>query len=116
MRFAADENLDGRILEGLQYRLPEFNIVRVQDTGMFQSPDPELLAWLAEEGRILLTHDIKTMPGFVYERVNVGLPTPGVIAVRRNTPLGQAISELELVISIGEPEDFENQVRYIPLT
>ena len=29
MRFAADENFDGRILDGLQARLPELDIVRV---------------------------------------------------------------------------------------
>lgn len=37
MRFAADENFDGRILEGLRARMPELDIVRVQDTEMYQS-------------------------------------------------------------------------------
>ena len=31
MRFAADENFDGRILQGLQTRLPDLDIVRVQE-------------------------------------------------------------------------------------
>jgi len=115
MRFAADENFDARILDGLLQRLSEMDIVRVQDTVMYQAADPDLLAWLAEEGRILLTHDIKTMPGFVYERVQAGLAMPGVIAIRRSTPLGRAIDELEVLIGAGVPEDFENQVRYVPM-
>lgn len=115
MRFAADENFDGRILAGLKTRLPALDLVRVQDTDMYQAPDPELLDWLASEKRILLTHDIRTMPGFVYERVQDGLSVPGIIEVKRSTPIGQAIDELEIMIGAGTDEDFENLVRYIPL-
>src|SRR5436305_311002 len=78
-------------------------------------PNPQLLDWLAREGRILLTHDVRTMPGFVYERVRASLPVPGVIDVNRSTPIGQAIDELEVMIGAGKPDDFENLVRYVPL-
>jgi hypothetical protein len=63
-RFAADENFDGRILTGLHRRLPTLDIIRVQDPAIYQLPDQ-----LAHEGCILLTHDVRTMPGFVYKRV-----------------------------------------------
>jgi uncharacterized protein DUF5615 len=115
MRFASDENFDGRILQGLRARLPDLDIVRVQDTPLYQAPDPELLIWLAAEGRILLTHDVRTMPGFMYERLGKGLSTPGIIEVQRSTPIGQAIDELEVMIGAGTPADFENLVRYIPM-
>lgn len=115
MRFATDENFDGRILNGLRARLPELDVVRVQDTQMYQAPDDELLTWLADEGRILLTHDVRTMPLFVYERVRAGYPAPGVIAVHKSTPIGIAIDELETVIGAGASEDFINQVMFIPI-
>lgn len=115
MRFAADENFDGRVLKGLRARLPDVDIVRVQDTEMYKSPDDELLVWLAEERRILLTHDVRTMPRFVYERVQAGLPVPGVIEIHKDTPIGVAIDELEVAIGAGTPEDFENQIMYIPI-
>jgi hypothetical protein len=51
MRFAADENFDGRILAGLRARLPDIDILRVQDTEKHQASDDTLLAWLADEGR-----------------------------------------------------------------
>ena len=115
MRFAADENFDGRILAGLQARLPELDIVRVQDTGMVQSPDDRLLAWLADEGRILLTHDVQTLVNDAYARVKAGLSMPGVIEVHRDTPIGVAVDELAVVLGAGTADDFENQVTYIPL-
>src|SRR5690606_1892260 len=106
MRFAADENFDGRILDGLRARIPDLDIVRVQDTEMYQSPDDKLLGWLAEEGRILLTHDVRTMPRFVFERVRAGLPVPGVIEVE-DTSIGEVIEDLEVAIGAGTSEDFE---------
>lgn len=115
MRFAADENFDGRILHGLRTRLPEIDIIRVQDTEMYQAPDDKLLTWLADEGRILLTHDVQTMPRFVYDRVRAGQPVPGVIEVHRDTPIGAAIDDLEIMIGACTPEDFENQVNYVPI-
>lgn len=115
MRFATDENFDERILKGLRARLPALDIVRVQDTEMFQAPDEVLLAWLADEGRILLTHDVRTMPHYVYERVRSGLPVPGVIEIHKKTPIGAAIGELEILLGASTPEDFENQVMFVPL-
>lgn len=115
MRFATDENFNGHMLSGLRKRLPDLDIVRVQDTEMYGSPDPELLEWLAEQDRILLTHDIRTMPKFVYERVHAGLPVPGIVEIHRDMPVGEAIDELEVILGVGEREDFENQVMYVPM-
>jgi hypothetical protein len=40
---------------------------------------------------------------------------PGIIEIKRNISIGQAIDELELMIGAGIPEDFKNLVRYIPM-
>lgn len=83
MRFAADENFNGKVLDHLRLRLPDMDIVRVQDTVMYQSSDPDVLAWAANEGRILLTHDVQTLVNDAYNRVKVGLPMPGGIRDQR---------------------------------
>lgn len=115
MRFAADENFDGRVLKGILARLPDADIIRIQDTVMYQSPDPALLAWLAGENRVLLTHDVQTIPGFVYDRVRAGLPVPGVIEVKMSVSIGQIVDELEVIIGAGQREDFQNIIRYVPM-
>jgi hypothetical protein len=115
MRFAADENFKGEVLDALRSRIPTLDVVRVQDTEMYESDDPDLLVWLAREGRILLTHDVNTMPGYVYDRVKTGLAVPGVIIVRQTAPIGQVIDELEIMIGASSPTDFENQVKFIPI-
>lgn len=68
MRLLTDENFNGAILRGLVRRLPELDIVRVQDIGLIHTDDPDILEWAANEGRILLTHDVATIMMYAYEQ------------------------------------------------
>jgi len=66
LRLASDENFNGDIVRGLLFRLPELNLFRVQDVGLGGAIDPVVLAWAAENDRIILTHDRATLPNFAY--------------------------------------------------
>lgn len=94
IKLASDENFDGDVVRGLLRRVPELDIVRVQDANLAGSSDPTILAWAASENRILLTHDRDTMPNFVYSRLIAGEPMPGVFLVGNRMPKGQAVDEL----------------------
>jgi len=59
------------------------DIVRVQDAELSGADDPTLLQWAADEGRIVLTHDVSTMTKYAYERVEAGQPMPGVFEVAK---------------------------------
>ena len=72
LRLLSDENLSGDIVRGLMLRQPQLDLSRVQDVGLGEADDPTVLTWAAENGRIVLTHDRATMPGFAYERVVAG--------------------------------------------
>ena len=111
-----DENFNGSILRGLIRRLPELDLVRVQDVGLRNTDDPVILEWAAKEGRILLTHDVATITMYAYERVSKGLPMAGVVEVIATAPIGRIIDDLELFICCSEPEEYENQVLFIPFT
>lgn len=115
MRFLADENFNGKVLAGLRAELPDLDVIRAQDTVMYQASDPDLLTWAAREGRVLLTHDVRTVPGFAFERVYAGLSMPGVIVVDGGISVGLAIADLMLMIEVSLPGEFEDQVRYIPI-
>lgn len=115
LRLMFDENFDHRILRGLESQLPDLDFIVVQYTEFRGAKDPQLLARAVEQNRILITHDLKTIPKFVYERVMANLPTPGVIAVPDSLPPGQAIEELVILIACSKPDEFVNLVRYLPL-
>jgi predicted nuclease of predicted toxin-antitoxin system len=76
VRLLSDENFNGDIVRGLLLRRPALDLVRVFDVGLAGAEDPEVLAWAAENDRILLTHDRATMPDFAYYRIAAGLPLP----------------------------------------
>jgi predicted nuclease of predicted toxin-antitoxin system len=61
LRLATDEDFNNRILRGLLRRKPDLDIMRVQDAGLIGKSDAEVLEWCANEGRVLLTHDVMTM-------------------------------------------------------
>jgi predicted nuclease of predicted toxin-antitoxin system len=79
------------------------------------TPDPDVLAWAAVEGRILLTHDRDTMPNFAYDRVRAGQPLPGVLLVSDLMPVGQAIDEILLAVECLTPAECKDLVRFFPL-
>lgn len=113
--FASDENFDGKIIRGLRRIEPTVDIVRVQDTALYQKQDPLVLEWAATEGRILLTHDVRTMPKYAYERVDKGLPMSGVFIISDQLPAGLVIDELLLLHGASEPAEWENRVIHLPV-
>jgi predicted nuclease of predicted toxin-antitoxin system len=115
MKLLTDENFDGDILRGLLRRMADLDVVRVQDVGLAQTPDLTILAWAADQQRILLTHDRDTVPGFAYDRVRAGEPMPGVFLVSDQMPKGQAIDQLLLAIQCLSPADCKDLVRHFPL-
>ena len=115
LRLAADENFNNNIIRGLMRRRPDLDIVRVQDVGLSGADDRAVLEWAAQEGRILLTHDVTTITRYAYERVRSGRPMPGVFEVSRKVPVGRAIEDILLLAECSFEDEWEGQVRYLPL-
>jgi hypothetical protein len=114
-RFVTDEDFDANVTRGVLAQLPDLDVVRVQDVGLSGAPDPEILAWAAAEGRILLTHDVSTMTGYAIQRVQRGEALPGVVVVPQRLRVGRAIEDLLLLIEAGDPSALENQLCFLPL-
>ena len=112
---AADENFNNDIVRGLLRRRSDLNIVRVQDAGLSGASDPEVLAWAAQERRILLTHDVSTITRHAFDRVQAGLRMPGVFQIGRDIAIGAAIEDLLLLAEYSLEDEWEGQVRYLPL-
>src|SRR5579872_197665 len=110
LRLCADENFDNDLIRGLMRRLPGLDIVRVQDAGLSGADDPSVLAWAAQEGRVLLTHDVATLTNYAYARVQAGLPMPGVFAVGQAAAVGDMIEDILLLAECSLEGEWEGQV------
>ncbi len=115
LRLATDEDFNSRIVRGLLRRQPELDIVRAQDAELSAKDDPEILAWAAREQRVLLTHDVTTMKQYAYKRIAAGLPMPGVFEVSQQVPIGLAIEEILILAECSVEDEWEGQVRFLPL-
>jgi len=115
MRLLFDWNFNHRILRGLRIRLPGLDALVAQETDLKGCDDPSLLNFATEDDRILVTHDLRTVPRFAYDRVISGFGMPGVIVVPEEMPIGQAIEELLTVIECSHPNEYANQVVHLPI-
>lgn len=115
LRLFADHNFSERIVRGLLRERPGLDVVRARDASLARALDPNILAWVAEEGRVVLTHDVATMPRYAYERMALGLPMPGIIEVRRLASIGTALEDLLIILECTSEEEMSGQVLYVPL-
>jgi hypothetical protein len=115
LRLVADENFNNNIIRGVSRRNAEADIVRVQDMGLSGADDPTILEWAAEQGRILLTHDVSTVTKYAIERIKAGQVMAGVFEVNRMAPIGPVIEDILLLIECSLEDEWEGQIIYVPL-
>lgn len=115
LRLLADENLNAAIVRGMLLRKPHLDIVQINDAGLCGADDPQVLAWADEQCRILLTYDRATMPDHALHRLATAQPMPGVFILHDRLPVGEAITELLLIIACSKMEDWDGRIVYLPL-
>jgi predicted nuclease of predicted toxin-antitoxin system len=85
-----------------------------EEVGLRGLPDPEVLARAADDRRILVTHDRRTMPthfaNFIQRR-----ESPGVIIISQRVAVRRAMDELALVWEASEAEEWTNLIVELPL-
>jgi Domain of unknown function (DUF5615) len=115
LRLAIDEDFNNRILRGLLRRRPDLDIARVQDVGLMGKGDAKVLEWAATQGRVMLTHDVTTMTQYADDRIDAGLKFPGIFVVSQEMPVGQAIEAILLIAEYSLEDEWEGQIRFLPL-
>ncbi len=114
LRFLADENFNRPILSGLRRSEPALDFVSIQEVGLTSLPDPEILVFAAHEGRILVSHDYKTMPEHFRDFISQH-SSPGVFLVPQTLPVAETIDALILIWSTSAAAEWENRLVYLPL-
>jgi len=115
LRLLFDQDFNHDILRGLFLRLPELDAVTALQTGLDQVPDRVLLDWAANQRRIVVTHDVNTIPDHAYQRIRSGEPVGGVFVVAQDLPIGQAIAELEVLTACSLEGEWDNLIVFVPL-
>jgi hypothetical protein len=115
IRFLADASLREAIVRGCRRREPGMDFLSANDAKLEGVPDPDVLRMAAEQKRVLVTHDFKTMPRHFAEFIQAHSSSPGVILVPQYLPIGQAIADLALIWAVCDPEEWQNRIAGIPI-
>jgi hypothetical protein len=102
-RFLADANFNQKIVAGLLLREPQIDFELPQNVIPAKMEDPQVLGLGAARGRIIVTHDVRTMPDHFLN------------FTASQSSAGAAIEDLLLIWQVSEAGEWINQMRRLPL-
>jgi len=113
IRFQADADLRQPIITGLKRREPAIDFRMAQESGLAGLDDTVVLGMAAEEGRLLVTHDVSTMPEHFARFIETRL-SPGVILISQSLSYREAIEGLLHLWATTEAEQWQNVLSFLP--
>jgi hypothetical protein len=91
----------------------EIDFKRAEDGPLKGLSDQLVLAAAGQEGRVLVSHDIRSIPAHLREFV-LESSSPGVVLVPQRLRIGSAIENLQLICEACEPTDLSSKICLLP--
>jgi hypothetical protein len=112
-RFQADADLRHAIVTGLVRRSADVDFRSATDALIEGFSDPAVLAFAAQDNRVLISHDVTTMLSHFREFVGQHR-SPGLVLIPQKTPIARAIDDLLLLWEVLDADEIVNRAIYIP--
>jgi hypothetical protein len=113
IRFQADADIDPDIRKGLLRREPSIDFRPASGIIPDGTPDSEVLRIAAEDGRALVSGDVRTM-GVHFRAFTEMRASPGVLLIPPSRSIGAAIEGLLIVWLSWSFDDLYNAIRWLP--
>jgi len=114
IRFQADADLNQIIIKATLRLDPSIDFQTAQAAGLAGLDDPDVLKLAAQQDRILVSHDRRTMPTHFGQFI-LSENSSGVLIVSQKLPISQVVEDLLLIWLASEPEEWVNRLRSLPL-
>jgi predicted nuclease of predicted toxin-antitoxin system len=114
VRYQADADLNQVIVTGVLRREPTIDFQTAFAAGLEGVKDSEVLAIAAQQERILVSHDRKTMPSEFAAFITRN-QSSGIIIISRKLPIEVVIEELLLIWAASSVEEWVNRIAKLPL-
>lgn len=123
VRFQADDDFNEHIVAGLRRKEPAVDVRSAAEARLRGLSDQEVLALAAKDGRVLVSHDFRTMPAefarFLasgMERgTGYGVVSPGVFIVPQSMAMSAAIEMLLMIWAASDATEWYERVVRLPL-
>ncbi len=113
VRFQADADFNEIIIKALLRREPKVDFQTATQLKLEGVDDLEVLQLSADAGRILITHDRRTIPShfatFIQDRTSSGVVVSKKLATR------QVVDDLLLIWLATEMDEWQNRIIILPL-
>lgn len=106
IRYFLDEHVPTAIAKGLHKR--GIDVLTISETSLLGTDDRELLAFVREEQRVIVTQDRDFMRLAAREA-----PHPGVVYAPQDRSIGEMVRMLDLLYQVSDAEEMEGRVEYI---
>jgi hypothetical protein len=114
-RFLADASLNYHIVRACLGIEPTIDFLSAANAGLEGMPDGEVLALAAAGDRILVTHDLITMPWHFGAFLLSGGRSPGVLLVKQHYPVSLVADALVLIWAASEAVEWQNRIVYLSI-
>jgi hypothetical protein len=114
IRFQADADLNQIILLATLRREPAIDFQTALTAGLAGLSDKQVLAITARAGRVLVTHDRRSMPRHFAEFIATQT-SPGLVIIPQHLPIASVVEDLLLIWSATEAEEWTNRLCFLPL-
>ena len=114
IRYQADADIHQGIVVAVRRREPAIDFASAADSKLEGVSDPDVLEIAGSQGRILITHDRRTMLDHFRNRLQEGKSSPGVFLVSQFAPLGPVVEALSMVWAASDSAEWQNQVVICP--
>ena len=114
IRFQADNDLKFGIVKATRLHEPAIDFASAQDAGLDGLGDPELLERLALEGRVLVSHDRRTMLDHFRAHLMAGRSSPGILIASQGEQIGRIVESIVHVWPLSDPRELRDQAHYLP--
>lgn len=114
-RFLADEDLRAAIRSAVLRHDPRVEFPTIVQMGWGGRPDDAILDLAAAHGLIVVSHDMRTMPGVAAERIRRSAPMAGLMVAPQLYPVSPIADELILIWFASTAEEWIGRIEYLPL-
>lgn len=98
---------------GVRRREPVIDFRDAHEAGLRGLTDEQVLELAAQDNRVLVSHDQKTMPNH-FARFVATRSSPGLLIIPQRLPTSAAIEGILLIWTATTADEWLNQVSFIP--
>ena len=117
-RFLLDEHVGLSLKRALVRRDADITVWHIGDAGVPPrgTLDPDILTWCERNGFSLVTNNRSTMPVHLRDHLIAGHHVLGIFELNDDMSIGETIDELYLLWRAAEPEEYADQINYLPVS